>query len=181
MTIKRRIVSWLIINYRKYQKRHLHFSIPNHNGKKVSLADFKGKWLVFYFYPKDNTSGCTKEAIEFTAAKDKFTAENAVIVGVSPDSEKSHCNFIAKHSLGIELLSDTEKEVVNSYGVWQLKKMAGREYYGVVRSTFLIDPAGNLAEVWTKVRGEGSCRKSSEPAPRATKLMSLLLAVHNSF
>ncbi|MCB2171853.1 peroxiredoxin, partial [archaeon] len=117
--------------------------------------DLKGKWVVLYFYPKDNTKGCTMEALEFTAAEDEFKAKNAVIIGVSPDSLKSHTNFRQKHDLSINLLSDTEKEVLETYGVWQKKKMYGREYMGVVRSTYLIDMEGKVAFVWPKVRVKG--------------------------
>jgi peroxiredoxin Q/BCP len=121
----------------------------------MCLKDLKGKWVVLYFYPKDNTKGCTMEALEFTAAEDEFKGKNAVIIGVSPDSLKSHTNFRQKHDLSINLLSDTEKEVLETYGVWQKKKMYGREYMGVVRSTYLIDTEGKVVFVWPKVRVKG--------------------------
>ena len=114
--------------------------------------------VTIYFVPqppKDNTSGCTTEAIDFTAAKAQFEEEGAVIFGTSPDSQKSHCNFTSKHELGITLLSDPEHKVLEDYGAWQKKKMYGREYMGVVRSTFLIDPLGKLAHVWPKVKVKG--------------------------
>ncbi|RMH69565.1 MAG: thioredoxin-dependent thiol peroxidase [Gemmatimonadetes bacterium] len=131
------------------------FSLPNQNGEMVSLASLKGKWVVLYFYPKDNTSGCTTEALDFTHRLADFEAKGAVVIGVSPDSIQSHGKFIEKHDLKVTLLSDPEKTVLAEYGVWQEKKMYGRTYMGVVRSTFLIDPAGILREAWTKVKVKG--------------------------
>ena len=131
------------------------FCLPDQNEQNVCLNKFRGKWVVLYFYPKDNTTGCTAEAIDFTALLDAFRAASAEVLGVSPDSPKSHVNFIAKKGLKLRLLSDTEREVLKAYGVWQLKKMYGREYYGVVRSTFLIDPSGKIAHVWPKVKVKG--------------------------
>lgn len=130
------------------------FCLEDPDRGEICLKDLKGKWVVLYFYPKDNTKGCTMEALEFTAAEDEFKEKNAVIIGVSPDSLKSHTNFRQKHDLSINLLSDTEK-VLEEYGVWQMKKMYGREYMGVVRSTYLIDPEGKIAHVWPKVRVKG--------------------------
>ncbi len=106
-------------------------------------------------YPKDNTSGCTLEALEFKEAEDEFKERNAVILAASPDSLRSHTNFREKHGLTISLLSDTEKGTLKEYGAWQLKKMYGREYMGVVRSTFIIDPEGLIAHIWPKVRVKG--------------------------
>ncbi|MBN1591979.1 MAG: thioredoxin-dependent thiol peroxidase [Candidatus Coatesbacteria bacterium] len=131
------------------------FCLPNHEGKEVCLKQFKGSWVVLYFYPKDNTSGCTKEALEFTELKSRFAGMGAAIIGISPDSVESHRKFREKHALTISLLSDPEHKVLESYGVWQLKKMYGREYQGVARSTFLIDPEGKVAEVWRKVKVKG--------------------------
>ncbi len=131
------------------------FCLPDQNEQNVCLNQFRGKWVVLYFYPKDNTTGCTAEAIDFTALLDAFRVASAEVLGVSPDSPKSHVNFIAKKGLKLRLLSDTEREVLKAYGVWQLKKMYGREYYGVVRSTFLIDPSGKIAYVWPKVKVKG--------------------------
>ncbi len=131
------------------------FKLANQDDTDVSLEDFKGKWVILYFYPKDNTSGCTTEALEFTALKDELEDLDAVILGVSPDSTKSHRNFISKKELGISLLSDPEHQVTETYGAWQLKKNYGREYYGVVRSTVLIDPSGRTAFSWTKVKAKG--------------------------
>lgn len=131
------------------------FVLPNQDEVEIGLRDLSGKWIVLYFYPKDNTPGCTTEACEFTEALPVFEDLNAVILGVSPDSPKKHRNFIEKKSLKITLLSDESTEVAQSYGVWQLKKMCGREYMGIVRTTFLIDPDGNIAKVWEKVKVKG--------------------------
>jgi len=128
------------------------FCLPNQDSEEICLRDFSGAWVVLYFYPKDNTPGCTTEALDFTALKEEFEKEGATIFGVSPDSVKKHCNFIAKKGLTITLLSDEDKEVAQKYGVWQLKKMYGKEYMGIVRSTFLIDPDGKIAYIWSKVK-----------------------------
>ena len=128
------------------------FCLANQDEEEVCLRDLQGSWIVLYFYPKDNTPGCTTEACEFTAAAPDFSGLGAVILGVSPDSPQKHRNFIEKKKLGITLLSDEEKEVCEAYGVWQLKKFMGREYMGVVRSTFVINPDGKIAAVWEKVR-----------------------------
>ena len=144
------------------------FKLEDQNGETFSLAGRKEKLTVLYFYPRDNTSGCTLEAVQFTGAKKDFEKLGAEIVGVSPDSTKSHCNFIAKHDLEIRLLSDTEKEALKKYGAWRLKKNYGREYLGVVRSTFLIGSDGKIAHVWPKVRVKGHVEavleKLKEPA-----------------
>jgi peroxiredoxin Q/BCP len=131
------------------------FCLPNQDGDEVCLQDFRGRWLVLYFYPKDNTKGCTLEAIDFTLSLGDFEAMGASVLGVSPDSIKSHQNFCLKHDLKITLLSDPDHGVLEKYGVWQLKKRYGREYHGVVRSTFLINPRGMIAHVWRRVRVEG--------------------------
>lgn len=128
------------------------FATPNQRSEISKLADFAGQWLVLYFYPKDNTPGCTTEAIDFTALSPQFQQLNAVIIGVSPDSEKSHCRFIEKHNLTIQLLSDTEHQLAEIYQVWGLKKFMGKEYMGIKRSTFLIDPQGNIAYIWSNVK-----------------------------
>ena len=128
------------------------FCLDDPDKGEICLRDFTGKWVVLYFYPKDNTKGCTMEALEFTAAEDDFKAMNAVIIGVSPDSLNSHKRFREKHDLTINLLSDTEKKTLEAYGVWQKKKMYGREYMGVVRSTYLIDPESKVAYKWIGVR-----------------------------
>ena len=131
------------------------FCLPDAEKGQVCLKDHRGKWVVLYFYPKDNTKGCTMEALEFTAAEDEFNAKGAVVLGVSPDSPESHVKFKEKNDLSITLLSDTEKEILTGYGVWQKKKMYGREYMGVVRSTYLIDPEGKIAYIWPKVKVAG--------------------------
>lgn len=128
------------------------FCLEDPDRGEMCLKDQIGKWVVLYFYPKDNTKGCTLEALEFTATEDDFKKRNTVIMGVSPDSLKSHTRFKEKHNLTINLLSDTDKETLEAYGVWQKKKMYGREYMGVVRSTFLIDPEGKIAHIWPKVK-----------------------------
>lgn len=131
------------------------FCLSDADEKKVCLNDYLGKWIVLYFYPKDNTSGCTLEAINFTQEIQKFRNLNTEIVGISPDSPKSHCAFRDKHDLKVTLLSDPDHLVLKQYGVWVLKKMYGREYYGVERSTFIIDPEGVIAAAWRKVKVEG--------------------------
>jgi len=135
------------------------FTLNNQDGKAVRLADYEGKWRVVYFYPKDNTSGCTQEAVDFSALLPEFEKEGAVVFGVSPDSEKSHARFAEKHGLKVELLSDPEHTVMAQYGVWQLKKMYGKEYMGVVRSTFLITPEGVIAKSWGKVKVKNHARE----------------------
>jgi len=131
------------------------FCLPNQDEEEICFRDIKGRWIVLYFYPKDNTPGCTTEACDFTTALPDFTALDAIILGVSPDSPKRHRNFIEKKGLKITLLSDEEKELCKRFGVWQLKKFMGREYMGVVRSTFLIAPDGTLAYKWEKVKVKG--------------------------
>ena len=131
------------------------FCLPNQDEEEMCFRDIKGRWIVLYFYPKDNTPGCTTEACDFTAAEPDFSKLNATILGVSPDSPKKHRNFIEKKELTITLLADEEKELCNLFGVWQLKKFMGKEYMGVVRSTFIINPDGEIAAVWDKVRVKG--------------------------
>ncbi len=131
------------------------FCLKDFEEKEHCLDNFKGKWVVLYFYPKDNTSGCTKEAIGFTELKEEFEKLNAIIIGISPDSPKSHKRFIEKHNLNILLLSDPEHQILEKFGAWQLKKMYGREYYGVVRSTYLISPDGEIVAEWKKVKVKG--------------------------
>lgn len=135
------------------------FSTPNQNGDLVTLADFKGQWLVLYFYPKDDTPGCTTEAKDFTELSSEFDKLGAKIVGVSPDSGKAHCKFIAKHELSITLLSDPEHQLIETYGGWRLKKFMGKEYMGVARSTFLISPEQNIAHLWADVKAKGHAQQ----------------------
>ncbi len=128
------------------------FTAPDRAGKSISLEYFQGRSIVLYFYPKDNTPGCTTEAIDFTDKLAEFQALNTQVIGISPDSIASHGKFIDKHNLKIMLLSDPEHQIAESYGVWQLKKFMGKEYMGIVRSTFLIDPTGNISQIWSNVR-----------------------------
>jgi thioredoxin-dependent peroxiredoxin len=128
------------------------FTALDRSGKSISLQDFKGRSIVLYFYPKDNTPGCTTEAIDFTDKLPQFQALNTQVIGISPDSIASHAKFIDKHQLKITLLSDPEHQIAESYGVWQLKKFMGKEYMGIVRSTFLIDPNGIISQIWSNVR-----------------------------
>jgi len=131
------------------------FNLPDTDTKNVSLKELKGSWVVLYFYPKDMTSGCTLEALDFTAAKASFDVEGAIIIGVSADSLQSHVKFREKNSLKHILLSDEEKQTLEKYGVWQTKKQYGHEFKGIVRSTFLIDPHGKVAFTWPKVNVNG--------------------------
>ena len=135
------------------------FSAKDQTGTTVSLDDKKDGWLVLYFYPKDNTPGCTTEAKDFSEYVEQFKELGADIIGVSPDNEKSHCKFIDKHKLSIQLLSDPDHEVIEAYGAWRLKKFMGKEYMGVVRSTFLISPEGKIAQIWDKVRVKAHAEK----------------------
>ncbi len=128
------------------------FTALDREGKSISLQDFKDRSIVLYFYPKDNTPGCTTEAIDFTDQLPQFQALNTDVMGISPDSILSHGKFIDKHNLQITLLSDPEHQIAESYGVWQLKKFMGKEYMGIVRSTFLIDPTGIISQIWSNVR-----------------------------
>ncbi len=128
------------------------FTLSDAFDKPISLSNYKGKWVVLYFYPKDNTPGCTIEAIDFSKLKSNFEKNNAVVLGVSKDSCESHQKFIDKKGLTITLLSDPDSKVQKKYKVWQLKKMMGREYMGTVRTTFLIDPKGKIVEQWDKVK-----------------------------
>ncbi|MEA3227539.1 MAG: thioredoxin-dependent thiol peroxidase [Campylobacterota bacterium] len=128
------------------------FCLPNQDDIEICLRDLKGKWLVLYFYPRDNTPGCTTEACEFTEATPDFSELDAIIIGVSADSTKKHRNFIEKKDLGITLLSDEDTLMMQEYGVWQLKKNYGKEYMGIVRTTFIINPDGVVKALFEKVR-----------------------------
>jgi peroxiredoxin Q/BCP len=143
-------------------KRAPAFTLPNQDGEKVKLSDHAGKWVVLYFYPKDDTPGCTTEACEFTEGVEAFDALDAVVLGCSPDSPEKHQKFIAKHDLGITLLSDPDKKVLEKYGAWGEKSMYGRKTMGVIRSTFLIDPKGKIAHTWKNVRAKGHAAKVRE-------------------
>ena len=132
------------------------FTLPDKDGKNVSLNDFAGQKVVLYFYPKDSTPGCTRQAQAFRDAFAKFTAEGAVVIGISKDSVKSHQNFAAKQELPFILLSDTELTTLQDYEVWQEKKLYGKISMGVVRSVYIIDEQGKIAAAWTKVKPEQS-------------------------
>ncbi len=131
------------------------FALQDSDGNIHSLKDYKGKWLVLYFYPKDNTSGCTKEAVGFTDALDEFKRLNCEVVGISPDPPDKHRSFIDKYDLKVTLLSDPEHKVLEAYGAWGKKRIYGREYYGVIRTTYLIDPEGKVAYIWKNVKVKG--------------------------
>lgn len=131
------------------------FSLSLGDGKAVALEDFAGRKLALYFYPKDDTSGCTREAIDFNGLKDQFEAAGCAILGISPDSVASHAKFAKKHALTIDLASDPEKEMLSAYGVWVEKSMYGRKYMGVERTTVLINANGKVAQVWEKVKVPG--------------------------
>jgi peroxiredoxin Q/BCP len=131
------------------------FCLPDQGEKSVCLKDFKGRWVVLYFYSKDDTPGCTIEACDFTASIKAFEKLDAVVLGVSPDSPPSHVKFIEKYNLKLTLLSDPEHRVLETYEAWGLKKNYGKEYWGVIRSTYLIDPVGKIRRIWPKVSVEG--------------------------
>lgn len=131
------------------------FTLPTDGGGEISLKDFKGKKVVLYFYPKDDTSGCTKEAIAFSEDIRRYRASGAVVIGVSKDSPKSHDKFKTKHELKVALASDEETKVAAAYGVWVEKSMYGRRYMGMERATFLVDGKGVIRNIWHKVKVPG--------------------------
>jgi len=131
------------------------FTLPTESGEALRLAKLKGKTVVLYFYPKDDTSGCTAEAKDFTRLATEFRKAGVEVIGVSPDSVESHAKFRNKHDLSVRLAADTDKAVANAYGVWVEKSMYGRKYMGVERATFLIDKAGRIARSWRKVKVPG--------------------------
>lgn len=131
------------------------FTLPKNAGGVLSLGDYRGKKVVLYFYPQDNTPTCTLQAVNFLGRAAAFREAGAVVIGVSPDSVKSHDRFCARHDLGIPLVADEEHKAVNAYGVWREKSTFGRTYTGVVRSTFLIDRDGKIAGLWDNVRLKG--------------------------
>ena len=139
-------------------------SLPRDGGKTVNLSDFAGKKVVLYFYPKDDTPGCTKEAIGFTDMVAEFAAADTVILGVSKDGVKKHDKFIAKHALKIALLSDEDGDVCERYGCWVEKNMYGKTYMGIERATYLIGTDGKIAQVWRKVRVPGHVEAVLEAA-----------------
>ena len=131
------------------------FELPTDGGGRARLKDLNGKPVVVYFYPKDDTSGCTAEAIAFNGLRAKFAAAGATVIGVSPDSAASHDKFKMKHDLKIALAADPGRSAIEAYGVWKEKSMYGRKYFGVERSTFLIRPDGRIARIWRKVKVPG--------------------------
>ncbi|MGG3843727.1 thioredoxin-dependent thiol peroxidase [Anoxybacillus kestanbolensis] len=131
------------------------FTLPASNGEHVTLSQFRGKYVVLYFYPKDMTPGCTTEACEFRDHYEAFNELGAVVIGISSDSLERHNKFIEKHSLPFLLLSDEKQDVAKAYNVWKLKKNFGKEYMGIERSTFLIDPNGHIVKEWRKVKVNG--------------------------
>ena len=131
------------------------FCLPDKDNKEVCLENFQEKYVILYFYPKDNTPGCTTEAIGFTGILPQLEKLDAVVIGVSPDNPESHAKFIEKKNLKVILLSDVDKKVIKEYGKWALKKFRGKEYMGVVRSTFLLYPKGKIVHIWPKVSVNG--------------------------
>ncbi len=131
------------------------FELPSDSGKPVRLSDFRGKKVVLYFYPKDMTSGCTKEACSFRDNYPQYEEQGAVILGVSPDPPQSHVRFKSKYNLPFLLLSDEDHSVAEKYGVWGEKQMYGKKYFGILRTTFVIDEQGKIARVFTQVKPEG--------------------------
>lgn len=130
------------------------FTLQDQNGKEHSLSSYKGKWVLIYFYPKDDTPGCTKQACAIRDAWAEFEKMNCIVLGISTDGEKSHKKFEEKYTLPFTLLADTEKTVVHAYGVWAPKKFMGREFLGTLRTSFVIDPEGKIAKVYEKVKPE---------------------------
>ncbi|MEX0653760.1 MAG: thioredoxin-dependent thiol peroxidase [Phycisphaeraceae bacterium] len=131
------------------------FTLKDQQGQPHRLADQRGRWVVLYFYPRDNTPGCTKQACQFRDAADTFTDHNVTLLGVSPDDESSHAKFADKFALPFPLLADHDARVCRKYGVWQEKNMYGKKFFGVVRTTYLIDPRGKVAHRWDKVKVDG--------------------------
>lgn len=131
------------------------FALPDQEGRIHQLSDYRGRWVVLYFYPKDDTPGCTKEACGFRDRMGDLQELGAVVLGVSADDVKSHQRFAEKYGLNFPLLADPERQAILAYGAWGKKKLYGKEYEGVLRQTFLIDPEGRIAKVWRKVSPEG--------------------------
>ncbi len=131
------------------------FCLPDEDGREVCLEEFSGRWVVVYFYPRDNTAGCTQEAVDFTRSSKDFLDLGAEVLGVSPDSPAGHKKFSEKHALEVTLLSDPEHRVLEAYGAWGKKKMYGKEYEGALRTTIIIDPEGRIARIWKRVKVKG--------------------------
>jgi len=143
-------------------KKAPEFCLPDAEGATTCLDSYRGKWVVLYFYPRDNTPGCTIEAMQFNAALEKFADIGAQVIGVSADSPGSHQKFARKHSLSILLLSDMDHTVLKAYDSWKPKTMFGREFFGTQRDTFLIDPEGTIVAVWRKVSPKGHAEEVKE-------------------
>ncbi len=131
------------------------FTLKDQGDNTHKLGGYQGRWVVLYFYPRDNTSGCTKQACGFRDSREDLAGRDAVVLGVSPDDGKSHQRFADKHTLNFPLLVDPEQKIATKYGVWQEKRMYGKKYMGIVRTTYLIDPAGKVARRWDKVKVVG--------------------------
>ncbi|WP_096187937.1 thioredoxin-dependent thiol peroxidase [Evansella halocellulosilytica] len=144
-------------------------ALKANGGNEVRLSDYRGKYIVLYFYPKDMTPGCTTEACDFRDHHESFKDVDAVIVGVSPDPVDRHEKFINKHDLPFELLADEEHKLAEEFGVWKLKKNFGKEYMGIERSTFIIDKEGKLLKEWRKVRVKGHVEEALEYLREETK------------
>lgn len=142
------------------------FTLPRDGGDSISLSQFRGRPVVLFFYPKDDTQACTVEAKDFTAAKADFDAAGVALVGLSPDPVKKHDKFVKKHELGVPLASDESLQTLEAYGVWKEKSMYGRTYMGVERTTVLVDAAGNIAEIWPKVKVNGHVNAVLEAAKK---------------
>jgi peroxiredoxin Q/BCP len=139
----------------KINKTRPEFCLNNQDNEPVCITDYLGKWVVLYFYPKDDTTGCTLEAKNFSLYKNDFDKLNTKVIGISPDSCESHQKFQKKHNLTVTLLSDPEHQALEQYGVWKTKKMYGKEYMGVERTTYLINPQGSINHIWNKVKVTG--------------------------
>lgn len=135
------------------------FTLNDQDEKPHTLADYTGRWVVLYFYPRDSTPGCTTEACDFRDSHDAIAGQGAVVLGISPDDQRSHAKFAGKHSLPFPLLADHDAAVAQAYGVWGQKQMFGRSYMGIIRTTYLIDPRGNVAARWDKVRVKGHAQQ----------------------
>ncbi len=145
------------------------FTLPTDDGGVVSLSQLKGKSVVLYFYPKDDTPGCTTEAVDFTAQADAFAAVGATVIGVSPDDAASHQRFKAKHDLTVTLASDPERRTIEAYGAWGEKKLYGKTSMGLIRSTFLISPDGVVTQAWRNIRVKGHVAKVLAAAQEAAR------------
>ena len=140
------------------------FTLPRDGGGTITLSGLRGNPVILYFYPKDDTSGCTQEAIEFSGLRPQFEKLDARVIGMSPDPVKKHDKFKTKHDLKVDLVADEDKAIIESYGLWVEKSMYGRKYMGVERTTFLIDADGRIAKIWNKVKVPGHAAEVLEAA-----------------